>query len=85
MPTFKLDDQEISFNPGETIIEAARALYSRHTVDAITRNDAGAKNLQVTSGTVEEIKPEKQKLRVLVSIFGRATPVEVDFIQVERV
>ncbi len=37
------------------------------------------------TGTVEEIKPEKQKLRVLVSIFGRATPVEVDFMQVERV
>jgi hypothetical protein len=43
------------YQPTPTIIEAARALYSRHTVDAITRNDAGAKNLQVTSGTVEEI------------------------------
>lgn len=37
------------------------------------------------SGTVEEVRPEKQKLRVLVSIFGRPTPVEVDFTQVERV
>ena len=37
------------------------------------------------TGTVEEVRPEKQKLRVLVSIFGRATPVELDFIQVERV
>lgn len=43
------------YQPTPTIIEAARALYSRHTVDAITRNDAGAKNLQVTSRTVEEI------------------------------
>jgi hypothetical protein len=43
------------YQPTPTIIEAARALYSRHTVDAITRNDAGAKNLQVTSGIVEEI------------------------------
>lgn len=43
------------YQPTPTIIEAARALYSRHTVDAITRNDAGAKNLQVTSGRVEEI------------------------------
>jgi transcriptional antiterminator NusG len=36
------------------------------------------------SGTVEEVLPAKQKVRVLVSIFGRATPVELDFMQVER-
>lgn len=36
------------------------------------------------SGTVEEVMAQKQKVRVLVSIFGRATPVELDFMQVER-
>jgi transcriptional antiterminator NusG len=35
-------------------------------------------------GTVEEINMEKGKVRVLVSIFGRETPVELDFLQVER-
>lgn len=34
-------------------------------------------------GTVQEVLPDKMKLRVLVSIFGRKTPVEVDLNQVE--
>jgi transcriptional antiterminator NusG len=33
-------------------------------------------------GTVKEINHERRKLKVLVSIFGRSTPVEVDFLQV---
>jgi transcriptional antiterminator NusG len=37
------------------------------------------------TGTVEEVNTEKGKLRVMVGIFGRSTPVEVDFLQVERV
>ncbi|OJF76330.1 MAG: transcription termination/antitermination factor NusG [Treponema sp. CETP13] len=36
------------------------------------------------SGSIEEINEEKGKLRVMVGIFGRATPVEVDFLQVEK-
>lgn len=36
------------------------------------------------TGTIEEVKPEKGKVKVLISIFGRATPVELDFVQVER-
>lgn len=37
------------------------------------------------SGIIDEINTEKGKLRVLVSIFGRETPVELDFLQVEPI
>ena len=37
------------------------------------------------NGTVEDVNHDKGKVRVMVSIFGRATPVELEFSQIERV
>lgn len=36
-------------------------------------------------GTVDDVNEEKGKVRVLISIFGRSTPVELDFLQVEKI
>lgn len=37
------------------------------------------------AGSVSEVNMERRKVKVMVSIFGRPTPVELDFLQVERV
>jgi transcription termination/antitermination protein NusG len=37
-----------------------------------------------TVGVVDDIIPEKGKVKVLLSLFGRETPVELDFLQVEK-
>lgn len=51
------------YYPTPTIVEAARALYAQHSVDAIARFDAGAKNLNVTSRRIEELVDEARAQR----------------------
>jgi hypothetical protein len=64
----RLDPQDwmaSGYKPTPTIIEAAQALYRSHRVDEITRSDAGAKNLSVTtariSAVIEEAKANNHK------------------------
>ena len=56
--------------------------YSFEAGDEVRVVDGPFSNFQ---GMVEEVKPDKEKLRVLITIFGRATPVELDFIQVSKI
>jgi hypothetical protein len=62
---------EAPYHPTPTIVEAARALYAQHSVEAIARSDAGAKNLHATSQRIEllvtEAREKKQKLICFVT------------------
>jgi transcription termination/antitermination protein NusG len=58
----------------------------RHKVEFVTGEYVRVKDGPFTdfNGTVEEVNYEKNKVRVSVTIFGRATPVELEFSQVEK-
>lgn len=63
---------ESPYRPTPTIIEAAQALYARHTVEAISRHDAGARNLTVTSGAIEEIidAAAREEFKAIIFVTG---------------
>ena len=62
------------YQPTPTIIEAARALYARHSVDAISRHDAGARNLRLTSVGIEEIIERARANREKAIVFVTGVP-----------
>jgi transcription termination/antitermination protein NusG len=76
-----LQDKEV-----QSILEAIEAPERRPKVtwakDEVVRVVAGP--FTDFTGKIEEVSVQKEKMRVLISIFGRDTPVELDFSQVER-
>ena len=63
-----------SYRPTPTIVEAARALYAQHSVEAIARHDAGAQNLRETSQRIEQIVDEANRERRKVICFVTGVP-----------
>jgi hypothetical protein len=62
------------YRPTPTIVEAARALYAQHSVEAIARHDAGAENLRVTSQHIESIVEEAKRAKRKVICFVTGVP-----------
>jgi len=62
------------YRPTPTIVEAARVLYAQHSVEAIARYDAGAKNLRVTSLRIEELVEEAKENRRKLICFVTGVP-----------
>lgn len=63
-------------------ISKPKPRYNFEEGDPVRVVDGPFSNFQ---GTVEEVKPDKEKLKVMITIFGRSTPVELDFIQVNKI
>ena len=76
-----LQDKEV-----QAILEAIEAPDRKPKVkwskDEVVRITSGP--FTDFTGKIEEVNVQKEKLKVLISIFGRDTPVELDFSQVER-
>jgi len=66
------------------VIKGEKQVHVRqsYNVDDVVKITDGA--FASFTGTIKEINVEKEKLKVEVQIFGRSTPVEVNFLQVEK-
>jgi transcriptional antiterminator NusG len=65
-----------------TAAERPRPKLTFEKNETVRINDGPFANF---SGKVDEVNSDRNTLRVLVTIFGRATPVELDFLQVEKI
>ena len=83
MPTaVPAEEAERIIRQMEEGISKPKAKYQFEEGDQVRVIDGPFNNFQ---GVVDEVKPDKEKLRVLIAIFGRSTPVDLDFIQVNKI
>lgn len=76
------DEAERIVRQMEEGVTKPKPKYKFEEGDEVRVIDGPFSNFQ---GVVEEVKHDKEKLRVLITIFGRSTPVELDFIQVNKI
>ena len=69
--------KEKNYFPGYVLIQAALIGEVEHVIKSMT-------NVIGFLGVIEEINEEKKKLTVMVKIFGRKTPLELNYMQVEK-
>ncbi len=76
------EESERIIHQMEEGVSRPKPKYSFEEGDEVKVVDGPFTNFQ---GVVEEVKPDKEKVKVLIPIFGRPTPVELDFIQVTTI
>ena len=76
-----LTDTEVKQILRQIKMEAPRYKVAFTKGEAVRVTDGPFTDLH---GVVDEVNPERNKVKVLVSIFGRETPVELDFLQIEK-
>ncbi len=76
-----LEDYEVSriMSNLESNKEAPKVAYGKNDVIRVIEGP-----FSEYTGKIEEVNAEREKLKVLINIFGRETPVELDFTQVEK-
>lgn len=77
-----LDKNEVDFLFGRMKSDTVRHNVDLSVGEAVVVTDGPFKELE---GKVSEVDTERGKVKVLVSMFGRETPVELDFLQVKKI
>ena len=80
-PVKQADINRILGSAEESTIEVAEVAVPYNVDDAVKVTDGPFSGF---SGIIEEVSAEKRKLRVMVKIFGRKSPLELSFSQVEK-
>ena len=75
------DEVDQILNQVTAAAEKPKPKYSFEKGDQVRINEGPFTNF---NGVVDEVNSEKSTLKVMVTIFGRSTPVELDFLQVEK-